>query len=57
MAARMLREGAELDVVQYVGGWASPQMALIYGEQGRKERSIAAFHSLDTGVRPMRKAR
>ena len=56
-AARLLREGVSADDVARQLGHTSITMTLIYGEEGRTERAIAAFHAADQGVRPMRKAR
>ncbi len=55
-AARMLRQGAPLDVVMHQLGHQSPRMSLTYGAEGRAERSVAEFHRLDS-QRPATPAR
>lgn len=52
-AARMLRQGAPIDTVMDQLGHSSLTMSLVYGREGRTERSVREFHRLDQGVRKM----
>lgn len=53
-AARMLREGMAADDAARLLGH-SVTMTLMYGEEGRTERALNAFHARDQGFRPMRR--
>jgi integrase len=52
-AARWLKAGAPLDVAMEQLGHSDPSMTLIYGAEGRQERSAGIIHELDAGVRPI----
>lgn len=53
-ASRLLAEGVPAeDVARQLGH--SLQMTLMYGEQGRTERALSAYHAADNGVRPLRR--
>lgn len=53
-AARMLRDGMAADDAARLLGH-STGMTLIYGEEGRTERAVRAYHERDAGVRPLRR--
>jgi site-specific recombinase XerD len=56
-AARMLSQGAPLDVVMGQLGHSAATMSLMYGRAGRESRNIETFHALEAGVRPLKRAR
>lgn len=50
-SARWLKQGAPVDVVMSQLGHTDPGMTLIYGKEGREERSIRTIHDMDRGLR------
>lgn len=50
-SARWLKQGAPVDVVMSQLGHTDPGMTLIYGKEGREDRSIKVIHDMDRGLR------